>query len=101
MEHAALIASPVPTRGAGPTDAAASGAERAVNLARDQKADAALRVAGGKSPAEQSRFLALMSHELRTPLNAILGFADLVARRPDDRRCADWGRDIRLAGEHL
>jgi signal transduction histidine kinase len=58
-------------------------------------------LAGRDDAAEKSRFLALFSHELRTPLNAIIGFADLVASRPEDGRCADWAGHIRLAGEHL
>ena len=38
-------------------------------------------------------FLAIVSHELRTPLNAILGWASLVAGRPDDAAMIARGLD--------
>ena len=34
--------------------------------------------------AVKATFLANMSHDIRTPMNAILGFADIIAKHPDD-----------------
>lgn len=47
---------------------------RAAQIARRQAEDA---------DAAKSRFLALMSHEMRTPLHGVVGYAEVLARRPD------------------
>ena len=50
----------------------------------------------------KSRFLANMSHELRTPLNGILGFAQLLARDPEQSdRNRERLRVIGASGDHL
>ena len=37
-----------------------------------------------EASAVKDTFLANMSHDIRTPMNAILGFANIIARHPDD-----------------
>jgi signal transduction histidine kinase len=58
-------------------------------------------VVANEAAQDKTEFLAMMSHELRTPLNAIIGFAELIAARPFDARCAEWAGDIRGSGDHL
>lgn len=50
--------------------------------ARTQAAQIARRQAEA-ADAAKSRFLALMSHEMRTPLHGVVGYAEILARRPD------------------
>jgi len=62
------------------------------------------RVEAEAANRAKSEFLGNVSHELRTPLSAILGFAQLMARRPDDitpEKAARYGNVIRDNSAHL
>ena len=49
-------------------------------LEQEKQASQKAREAG----AVKTTFLANMSHDIRTPMNAILGFADIIAKNPED-----------------
>src|SRR5690606_30444974 len=61
-----------------------------------EKAEAASRA--------KTEFVARMSHELRTPLNALLGFAQLLANRPEEPLSDEQAEAVRIieqSGWHL
>ncbi len=71
-------------------------------VARRTQELATARDVAEEASRAKSRFLANMSHELRTPLNGILGFAQLLAREPEQSdRNRERLRVIGSSGDHL
>lgn len=69
---------------------------RAVAEMAREKAEAASQA--------KTEFVARMSHELRTPLNALLGFAQLLANRPEEPLSNEQAEAVRIieqSGWHL
>ena len=71
-----------------------------LNQALELEKEASRKAA--EAGAVKSVFLANMSHDIRTPINAILGFADTIARHPDDEaRVWDSVMKIKSSGHVL
>ena len=71
-----------------------------LNQALELEKEASRKAA--EAGAVKSVFLANMSHDIRTPINAILGFADIIARHPDDEaRVRDSVMKIKSSGHVL
>jgi two-component system cell cycle sensor histidine kinase PleC len=77
----------------------------AIKLERKSEEYADARNRADTANQAKSQFLANMSHELRTPLNAIIGFAELIAAMPADRRghdkSSEYASYVKDAGAHL
>ncbi|MDY7092692.1 MAG: ATP-binding protein [Acidobacteriota bacterium] len=79
--------------------------EREIRERKRAEADLmVVKEAAEEASRTKSRFLANMSHELRSPLNSVIGFANILAKNPDQRLTDKELRyldRIRANGEHL
>jgi signal transduction histidine kinase len=76
---------------------------RIVSIHSDITALKEAQVAAEAANRAKSVFLARMSHELRTPLNAVIGFAQMLAGKPQPspEKQLEYARAIESSGAHL